>query len=185
MIDDNLLRSPFWRFNEVRALERTSSTPSSLMVRKARTSTPGTRSRSTRASLTAGRSCSATPTLTVSCEPSTRSSRTTCSTSTSLLGQNENYYSREIRVRNALRENVTIDIERQFGRLPWVNIWDNRISKTFDVTDRQSIEATFDLFNTMNSNNVTAVRERHGSRFLEPTAVLAPRIFRLGVRYRF
>ena len=105
--------------------------------------------------------------------------------SMSLLGQNENYYNREIQIRNALRSNVTIDIERQIGRLPWVNIWDNRISKTFEITDRQSVEATFDLFNTMNSNNVIAVRERVGSRFLEPSSVLPPRVFRLGVRYRF
>ena len=105
--------------------------------------------------------------------------------STSLLGQHENYYSREIRVRNAVRDSITIDIERQIGRLPWVNIWDNRVSKTFEIGDRQSIETTFDLFNTMNSNNVLSVRERVGSRFLEPRSVLSPRIYRLGVRYRF
>ncbi len=105
--------------------------------------------------------------------------------STSLLGQHENYYSREIRVRNALRDRVTIDIERHIGRLPWVNIWDNRVSKTFEIGDRQSIEATFDLFNTMNANNVLSIRERVGSRFLEPRSILSPRIFRLGVRYRF
>jgi hypothetical protein len=105
--------------------------------------------------------------------------------SMSLLGQNENYYNREIQIRNALNSNVTIDIERQIGRLPWVNIWDNRLSKTFEITDSQTIEATFDLYNTMNSNNVTSIRERVGSRVLEPSQVLAPRVFRLGVRYRF
>jgi hypothetical protein len=105
--------------------------------------------------------------------------------SMSILGQNENYYNREIQIKNALGSRVTIDIERQIGRLPWVNIWDNRLSKTFEITDRQSIEATFDLYNTMNSNNVTAIRERVGSSFLRPTQVLQPRTFRLGVRYRF
>ena len=105
--------------------------------------------------------------------------------STSLLGQNENWYDREVLVRNKIRRRVRITVERQFGRLPWVNIWDNRISKTFEIGDRQSIETTFDLYNTMNSNNVLSVRKRHGSRFLEPTSILSPRIFRLGVRYRF
>ena len=106
--------------------------------------------------------------------------------STSILGQTEAYYNREVRVRNALRSNVTLDIQRQFGRIPWVTIWDNRISKTFEIGDRQSIEATFDVFNTMNANGLTRrLRERHGSRFLEPREILGPRVVRLGVRYRF
>ena len=105
--------------------------------------------------------------------------------STSILGQSENWYNREIRIRNALNSNVTLDIDTQIGRLPFVTIWDQRVSKTFEVSDRHSIEATFDLFNSMNSNNVTAIRERVGSRFLEPSAVLSPRIVRLGARWRF
>ena len=80
---------------------------------------------------------------------------------------------------------MTLDIDTQIGRLPFVTIWDQRVSKTFEVSDRHSIEATFDLFNSMNSNNVTAIRERVGSRFLEPSAVLSPRIVRLGARWRF
>ena len=106
--------------------------------------------------------------------------------STSILGQTEAYYNREVRVRNKVRDSVTLDIQRQFGRLPFVTIWDNRLSKTFEIGDRQSIEATFDLYNTMNANGLTRrLRERHGSRFLEPREILGPRVFRLGVRYRF
>jgi len=105
--------------------------------------------------------------------------------STSLLGQSEDWYNREVQIRNALGSRVTFDAERHVGRLPWVNIWDNRISKTFEITDRQEIEATFDLFNSINSNNVIRIRERVGSRFLEPRTVLPPRVFRLGIRYRF
>ena len=66
-----------------------------------------------------------------------------------------------------------------------MTIWDQRVSKTFQISDRHSIEATFDLFNSTNANNITRIRERVGSRFLEPGNILAPRIMRLGARWRF
>jgi hypothetical protein len=42
-----------------------------------------------------------------------------------------------------------------------------------------------DLFNTLNMNTVTEQVNRVGSTYLQPTEIIAPRVFRLGVRYRF
>ncbi len=105
--------------------------------------------------------------------------------STSILGQSENWVWREVRLRNALRSTQTIIPERQVSRLPFVTIWDQRVSKEFQVNDRHTIEANLDLFNSMNSNLVTRIRERHGSRYLEPERILPPRIMRLSVKWKF
>ena len=105
--------------------------------------------------------------------------------STLLRGQTQDWYDREVRIRNALRSLVTIEPERQIGRLPFVMIWDQRISKTFDINDQHSIETVLDLDNVMNANTVTSIQERHGSRYLQPTSILSPRLLRLGARWRF
>ncbi|MBI4474874.1 MAG: hypothetical protein HY646_19535, partial [Acidobacteria bacterium] len=105
--------------------------------------------------------------------------------STSFIAQSQDYYNREIQVRNALGNRVTLDIERQFGRLEWVKIWDQRFTKMFPINDQHTIDVTFDLFNSLNANTVTEVRERMGSDFLRPEEILSPRIFRLGARWRF
>ena len=42
------------------------------------------------------------------------------------------------------------------------------------------------MFNTLNVNTVTAQSNRSGAAtYLQPTEIIAPRVFRLGVRYRF
>lgn len=105
--------------------------------------------------------------------------------SATLLGQSENWYNREVRIRDANRRLITIEPETQVGRLPFVTIWDQRVSKEFQINDRHTIEANFDLFNSMNANSVTSIRERHGSRYLEPTSILSPRVFRLSVKWKF
>ena len=66
-----------------------------------------------------------------------------------------------------------------------MTIWDQRVSKEFQINDRHTIEANFDLFNSMNSNLVTRIRERHGSRYLEPERILPPRIMRLSIKWKF
>ena len=105
--------------------------------------------------------------------------------STSILGQSENWYNREVRFRNALRSNVTIEPETQVGRLPFVTIWDQRVSKEFQINDRHTIETNFDLFNSMNANTVTSISERHGSTYLRPNSILPARIFRLSAKWKF
>jgi hypothetical protein len=51
---------------------------------------------------------------------------------------------------------LTQVVQTNVVRYPWMNLWDNRISKRFRLGGRQSIEANFDLFNTQNNNTVTA-----------------------------
>ena len=102
-----------------------------------------------------------------------------------LRGQTQDWYDREVRIRNALRSLVIIEPERQIGRLPFVMIWDQRISKMFDINDQHSIEAILDLDNVLNANTVTSIQQRHGSRYLQPTSILSPRLLRLGARWRF
>jgi hypothetical protein len=65
------------------------------------------------------------------------------------------------------------------------SIWDNRVSKRFKTWGNQSAEGLFDLFNTLNVNTITAQTNRNGSTYQQPTTIIAPRVFRLGVRYKF
>lgn len=103
----------------------------------------------------------------------------------SFTAQSGDYYFREVQIRDALGTNVLIRVNPQAGRYEWTKIWDNRISKRIKTWGSQSIEGTFDLFNTLNANTITAQTNRNGSTYLQPTEILAARVFRLGVRYRF
>jgi hypothetical protein len=48
----------------------------------------------------------------------------------------------------------------------------------------QSLEASLDILNTLNINTITTQTNRSGSTYLQPTAIIAPRVRRLGVRSR-
>jgi hypothetical protein len=103
----------------------------------------------------------------------------------SLVAQSGDWYGRDVQVRNALNATLYVRAESHLDRLPWVNVWDNRVSKRINLPRNQSVEGIFELFNTLNVNTVTAIVSRNGPTFLQPTAIIAPRVFRLGVRYRF
>jgi hypothetical protein len=109
--------------------------------------------------------------------------------------QSGQLFSRSVQMRNALNQNVTVRVEGEFGRYPTVKLWDNRVSKTFQIGDSQTIEAMFDLFNTLNASTLLSQVTTNGPTFLFPTQaasgavsaapILPARIFKLGVRYRF
>jgi hypothetical protein len=103
----------------------------------------------------------------------------------SFTGQSGETYGRDVQIRDALNSVVNIRVEENIGRYDWVKIWDNRISKRIRLPRNQSVEGMFDLFNSLNVNTVTTQVNRVGSTYLQPTAIIAPRVFRLGVRYRF
>jgi len=105
--------------------------------------------------------------------------------SSSFTAQSGDYFFREVQIRDALNTNVAIRVEPQAGRYEWTKLWDNRFAKRIKTFGTQSVEGTFDLFNTFNVNTITAQTNRNGSTYLNPTAIIAPRVFRLGVRYRF
>jgi hypothetical protein len=76
-----------------------------------------------------------------------------------------------------------------------VRLWDNRFAKTFGLPRRQSFEASFDIYNTLNSAAVLSQVNVNGPDYLRPssgsssaataTATLPPRILRIGARWRF
>ena len=109
--------------------------------------------------------------------------------------QSGEHYGRETLMRNALNSNVTIQTEQQAGRFDWVRLLDQRVSKTFELNDRHSVEAMFDMFNSLNSSAVLTRVTRNGSSYLKPLStgagatvsqpILPPRIFRLAIRWKF
>jgi outer membrane receptor for Fe3+-dicitrate len=113
--------------------------------------------------------------------------------------QSGEWYGRIAQLRNALNALVNVQVENQVGRYDWVKLWDNRISKTFKLNDRQSIEAMFNIYNTLNSSAVLTQVNTNGPDYLKPlvgasssgssagveSAILSPRIFSLGARWRF
>jgi hypothetical protein len=103
----------------------------------------------------------------------------------SLTAQSSDYFFREVQIRDALGTNVTVRVDPQAGRYDWTKIWDNRVSKRIKTWRNQSLEGELNVYNTLNLNTVTAQTNRNGSTYLQPTEILAARIFRLGVKYRF
>jgi hypothetical protein len=109
--------------------------------------------------------------------------------------QSGEYYSRSAQMRNALNSLVTVQVEGIAGRYNWVKLWDNRISRVFQVGDRHSIEAMFDLYNTLNSSVVLSKVTVNGPDYGKPvtqgggatqaTSIVPARIFKLGVRWKF
>ena len=85
------------------------------------------------------------------------------------LAQSGDYFFREVQIRDASNTNVAIRITPQAGRYAWTKIWDNRVTKKIKTWKNQSIEGSFDLFNTFNVNTITGQTNRVGSAaFLQP-----------------
>ena len=103
----------------------------------------------------------------------------------SFTAQSGDYFFREVQIRDAVNTNVAIRMESQAGRYGWTKLWDNRVSKRFKTWGSQSLEGEFNLFNTLNTNTITAQTNRNGATYLQPTEILPARVFRLGVKYRF
>jgi hypothetical protein len=104
----------------------------------------------------------------------------------SFTAQSGDYFFREVQIRDANGTNVPIRITPQAGRYEWTKIWDNRVSKRIKTFGNQSVEGEINVYNTLNMNTVTSQTNRVGSAaYLQPTAILAARVFRLGVKYRF
>jgi hypothetical protein len=105
---------------------------------------------------------------------------------TSFLAQSGDYFVREVQVRDGSATNVVVRVEPQAGRYGWTKIWDNRIAKRIKTFGNQSIEAEFNVYNTLNVNTITSQNNRVGATtYLQPTEIIAPRVMRVGVKYRF
>jgi hypothetical protein len=103
----------------------------------------------------------------------------------SLNAQSGDYFVREIQVRDGNNANVVIRVNPQAGRYGWTKIWDNRVSKRIPTWGSQSLDLEFNVYNTLNVNTITEQNNRMGATYLEPTEIVAPRVMRVGVKYRF
>jgi hypothetical protein len=104
-------------------------------------------------------------------------------------GQN---FARQISVGAAAATNAgaifsgTINAEpRNTRRHDNITVLDIRAERTFDLGNGIRARALFDLFNLTNSNAAETRTITTGTAFLRPTAILAPRTARVGVRLSF
>lgn len=103
----------------------------------------------------------------------------------SLQAQSGDYFFRELQVRDPNGTNVTVRVDPQAGRYPWTKVWDNRFSKRIKTFGSQSLEGELNVYNTLNLSTITAQNNRIGGTYLQPTTILAARVFKIGVKYRF
>lgn len=68
---------------------------------------------------------------------------------------------------------------------PVVPVWNLKVSRPTHIRERYLIEPDIELFNLNNSSAATSTSYTLGSTFNEVTGILAPRIFRIGVRGQF
>jgi len=81
---------------------------------------------------------------------------------------------------------VTLPLE-PFGaqRTPAQNVANVRLSKRLALRQNQRLELAFDLFNAFNSNSATTVSVASGSTFGAISAIIPPRIARVGATFSF
>ncbi len=106
------------------------------------------------------------------------------------------YFGRYVNITSPTGATLNVEVEQQAGRYPYVKLWDNRISKLFKVGDRNTFEAMFDLYNTLNANTVLSQVTTNSTTFgatcggfrrrigTSATSILPARIFKLGMRWR-
>jgi hypothetical protein len=87
-------------------------------------------------------------------------------------------------------------MEAHWGRFPAPMVWDQSIRKKFRLGEtKQTLEFTWELFNSLNSNTVQSWRstvtgnsnylQPDGVTALRPATILQPRIYGWGVTYKF
>ena len=103
-----------------------------------------------------------------------------------LTTQSGDWYNRQAQVTNALNASVTQVVEGQFFRKDRVTLWDNRVAKKFKIHEKQTFEIGGDLYNTLNTNAVTAMSTvSSSSAYLKPTEIIPARIFKIGLKWKF
>lgn len=70
-------------------------------------------------------------------------------------------------------------------RTPALQATDLRLDKAFSIGNGQRVALRLNLYNVLNANTVTARNLREGSTYLQPTAILPPRIAEIGMTYSF
>jgi hypothetical protein len=65
---------------------------------------------------------------------------------------------------------------------PTVPVWNFKVSRALHIKERYQVEPDFEMFNITNSSAATSTSYTLGATFGNPTGILAPRVFRLGVK---
>jgi hypothetical protein len=85
--------------------------------------------------------------------------------------------------------NLTINAEHNGQNFyPTIKLWNMRAEKQFKITEKQTIAGMIDWFNLTNQNTATGWTTSSNAVYTyqnQITAILNPRIFRLGARYTF
>jgi hypothetical protein len=88
---------------------------------------------------------------------------------------------------SSLNYGSTTILAEPFGKERTANIglFDVRTEKQFHAGERILLTGFFDVYNIFNTNAEQAVATSSGSSFLRPSAITAPRIARIGVKFQF
>jgi hypothetical protein len=70
-------------------------------------------------------------------------------------------------------------------RRPHLNVTTMRVEKRFTMPRAHTATVSLSLYNAFNSNTVTALQNRSGADFLQPLAILPPRLAEISLAYRF
>ena len=95
---------------------------------------------------------------------------------------------RDVLFRTGLRQlsSVTLRMEPIGSRrLPAVKLLSFRARKSFRVLAANRLSLDFDLYNALNANDATTQSVRSGPTYNQITAIIPPRVARLGVNYSF
>jgi hypothetical protein len=114
----------------------------------------------------------------------------------SFIAQSGEWYGRSAQVDDIRGSAQSLTVEAQWGRFPAPTVWDQSIRKKFRLGEtKQTLEFTWELFNSLNSNTVQSWRstvtgnsnylQPDGITALRPATILQPRIYGWGVTYKF
>lgn len=95
---------------------------------------------------------------------------------------------RDVRYTTGLRQQSNLILRMEplgARRLPAQHLLNFRLEKKQRIRGRSTASIQFDLFNMWNTNAATAMTTRSGATFGLITAIVPPRIARLGVTYQF
>ena len=70
-------------------------------------------------------------------------------------------------------------------RTPTLNLLDLRLEKGFRLPAGQRFLVRMNVYNSMNTSTTLTVQQRSGTTFNQPTTIVPPRLYELGVTYSF
>ena len=115
--------------------------------------------------------------------------------SSSFITQNGAWYGRSAQVTDGRGTTQSLVVENHVGRFPWVLTWDQSVRKRFKLTEGQSLEFNWNLYNSTNEATIRSWRsttvnnslylQPDGVTALRPATILSPRIYEWGIAYKF